>query len=69
MQREFLKKEEERWNVKAIAMNHQGSWARWENVKESMDHGKAPDQVPIVLSMMFYGPHRISTLILVCLKE
>lgn len=51
--REVLKKEEECWNVKAIAMNQQGSWTRWEDVKESMEH--APDQVPIVLSMMFYG--------------
>lgn len=37
MQREVPKKEEERWNVKAIAMNHQSTWTRWENVKESME--------------------------------
>ncbi|KAK0155382.1 hypothetical protein N1851_002287 [Merluccius polli] len=34
VQREVHKAEEERRRVKAVAMNKQGSWTRWESVRE-----------------------------------
>ncbi|KAK0136882.1 hypothetical protein N1851_026904 [Merluccius polli] len=55
VQREIRKAEEERQRVKAVAMNKEGSWTRWESVREKgtdlaehLDHGRTPDQVSAV---------------------
>lgn len=49
VEREVRKAEEERRNVEAIAMNHQISWTRWENLKERAlpQHETTPNQVSV----------------------
>lgn len=54
VQREVRKAEEKSRHVKAVAMNKQGNWTRWESVHNGtalaghLEHRKTPDQVSIV---------------------